>query len=175
MDSVIFVQSIVAAFIAKHLEVLCINIFHALCHFCERDAFAASDEEWYFVECYVYIVNSFCEDFFGNGSVWQELDEFHFFRQVNVASSCILLVDRCDHDLVSEDELVFYANRHLVIRINEAERFEVHVIVQCSFHVLAVQIRYETVSGINDISEILDVFELVAFLLSGSFCRMITH
>ena len=119
-------------------------------------------------DCYI-------PDFFGNGSVWQELDEFHFLRQVNVTASCVLLVDRCDHDLVSEDELVFYTNCHLVVRVNEAERFEVHVIVQCSFHVLAVQIRYKTVSGINDISEILDVFELVAFLLSGSFCRMIAH
>ena len=175
MDSVVFVQSIAASLITKHLQVLCINIFYALCYFCERDAFAASDEEWYFVECYVYIMNSFCEDFFGNGSVWQELDEFHFFWKVNVAASCVLFVYRGDHDLVSEDELVFYADRHLVVRVNKAKRFEVHVIVQCSFHVLAVQIRYKTISGINNIAEIFDVFELVAFLFSCSGCCVVTH
>ena len=120
-------------------------------------------------------MGSFCKDFFENSPIRHELDEFHFFRQVNVTTSCVLLINRCDHDLVAKHQLVFDADCHLIIRINEAKRFKVHIVIQRSFHVFTVKIRHKTISGVNDAAEIFDVFELVTFLFSCSFCRMITH
>ena len=118
MDSVIFIQSIAAAFISKYLKLLCINILYALSYFCNRNAFAASNEKWYFIEGHIYIMNSFCKGFFENGSIRHELDELHFFRQVNVTASCVLLINRCNHDFVTKHQLVFNTDCHLIIWIN---------------------------------------------------------
>ena len=175
MDSVIFVQSIATAFISKHLKLLCVNILYALSYFCNRNAFAASNKKWYFIEGNIHIMNSFCKDFFENGSIRHELDEFHFFRQINVTASCVLLINRCDHDLVAKHQLVFNTDRHLIIWINKSKRLKVHIIIQCSFHIFTIEIWYKAISGVNDTAEIFDVFELVTLLFSCSFCSMVSH
>lgn len=59
MDSIIFIQSIAAAFISDKLHIFCINILHALSCFCNRDAFAASNEKRHFIESNIHIMNSF--------------------------------------------------------------------------------------------------------------------
>ena len=64
-------------------------------------------------------MDTFRENLFRNASIRQELDKFHFFRQINITASCVLLVDRSDHDLVSEHQLILYSDCSLVIRINK--------------------------------------------------------
>ena len=64
-------------------------------------------------------MDTFRENLFRNASIRQELDKFHFFRQINITASCVLLVNRSDHNLVSEHQLILYSDCSLVIRINK--------------------------------------------------------
>ena len=62
-------------------------------------------------------------------SVAEKFYEDHLFRQVYVAADRILGVNRCDHDLITDHQLIFCISCQLVIRVNEGKRFEVHIIV----------------------------------------------
>ena len=74
-------------------------------------------------------MNTFFYNFLRNSSIGKEFYKLDFIRQIYVASSCILLVNRSDHNLVSKNQLILYPDRHLVIRVNEAKRFKIHIII----------------------------------------------
>ena len=74
-------------------------------------------------------MNTLFQNLLRDASVCQKFHKLHFFRQVNVTSSCILLIDRCNHDLISKDQLVFHAYSHLILRVDEPKGLEIHVII----------------------------------------------
>ena len=73
-------------------------------------------------------MDAFSKHLFRDTSVRQEFHEFHLFRKIYVSALSVLFIDRRDHDLVAQHELVFDPGRHFVVRVYEGERFEVHIV-----------------------------------------------
>ena len=120
-------------------------------------------------------MNTLFKDLLCNGSIRKEFHKLHLLRKIYITASCVLFINRSDHDLISKKQLVFHMYGNLILRINKAQRPEIHIIVQSRLHIFTVKIWNKTISYTDHMTEILHIFKLVAFLLSGTDRCMITH
>ena len=118
---------------------------------------------------------TFFQDLLRNGSVRKEFHKLHLLRKIYITASCVLLINRSDHDLISKQQLVLHMYGNLILRINKAHWPEIHIIVQSCLHIFTVKIWDKTISHTDHMTEIFHIFKLVALLLPGTDRCMITH
>ena len=120
-------------------------------------------------------MNTLFKDLLCNGSIRKEFHKLHLLRKIYITAPCVLFINRSDHDLISKKQLVFHMYSNLILRINKAQRPEIHIVVQSRLHIFTVKIWNKTISYTDHMTEIFHIFKLVAFLLSGTDRCMITH
>ena len=113
--------------------------------------------------------------FFINRSIRHKLDKHHFLRQIDITPFCVLRINRCNHNLISQHQLIFHLRCEGILRIFKGKRFKIHVIKNGRLHVFTVEIRKQAVTDFNHMTEILHMFKLIAFLLSRINCGMVPH
>ena len=86
-----------------------------------------------------------------------------------------MCINRGDHDFVSDHELVLDLCCHGIFRVFESQRLEVHIIVQSSFHVFAVEVWQQAVTYSDYMTEVLDVLKLIAFLFPCTKSCVVAH
>ena len=70
----------------------------------------------------------------------------HLLRQINIPTSGILLIYRGDQQAFTDHHLILYPAGKVVLREGERQRHTVHVVVQSSLHVLAVNVGQQQVA-----------------------------
>ena len=110
-----------------------------------------------------------------NCSICRKSYKQHILWQIHISSDGILRVNRCDHDLISQHELILNMSRDPIIRIFKCQWLEHHVVRQCRLHVLTVYIWKQPVTDTDHIPEILYVLKLIALLISCALASMVAH
>ena len=127
--TVIIITVIFSSLISDHADSSRVDIFYCLSNISNRDCFSFADEQWNFIQGNFYIVMTFSKNFLRDGSIRQEFYEHHFFWQIYIAAFGILCINRCDHDFVSKEKLVFYLSCESIVCVIKCQRAEHHIIV----------------------------------------------
>ena len=106
--AVVVIELILALRIPQHFYCICPDIFHALSRLCNRDLFPPADEQDDFVQRDFHIVMAFFQCLLINTSIGKEFYQFHLLGKIYIAAFRVLGINRGDHDLVAEKELVFH-------------------------------------------------------------------
>ena len=128
-NSVIGITLVGSAFVSDHADAFLFDIRYGFCKISNRDCAAFADEERNLIQGNFYIVDTFWKNLLEHVSIAEEFYKHHFFRQIYVTADGILGVNRCDHDLITDHQLIFCISCQFVVRINEGKRFEVHIVV----------------------------------------------
>ena len=175
MDPVILIKLIFRSVIPKDLQIPYIELLHALRRFGNGNTFSFAYKQRHLVEGDLHIVMSRGQLFPADGTVRHKFHEQHLLGQIHIASLRILGIDRCNHDLIPKHQLILHLQRLRILRILKGQRLEIHIVGKRRLHVLTVKIGDQAVTHSHHMAEILRLFKLIAFLLSGSDRRMVPH
>ena len=101
--------------------------------------------------------------------------QHHFFRQVDISTLCILLVNWCNHQFIAQQQLVFYLFCHGIIWEIKRQRLEHHLIVQSSLQKFAIEIRNQAISNLNHFASSFNIGELIEFLFPCTVCGVVAE
>ena len=71
----------------------------------------------------------------------------HPLREIHNPSRYILRVNRCNHDVLADQKLVLHLPCQSILSIYKGQRAEHHCAGKSGFHILAVKIRKQLISG----------------------------
>ena len=108
------------------------------------------------------------EDFLCDAALGAELDKQHLLGQIHHPAGGVLGVDRGDHYLIPQHQLVLGLEGDLVFGVDEGQGLEHHVTLQRRLHVFAVEVGDQPVAGLDDAAEILGALKLVELLPAGA-------
>src|SRR5699024_9150455 len=117
---------------------------------------------------YFHIVVSCRQNLLFHCSILRKPHHLHLLWEIDIASFFILLIDRRQHQFLSQKQLVFNLSCISIRRIIEGQRPEHHLIAQHSFHIRTVEIWDQPITQTNDMPEALCLLKTVHFPLSGS-------